>query len=387
MDNPQAMCTIVAKNYIAQARTLCDSFLSFHPDYKCYVLIVDEFVDYITASAESFEIVALNELSIPNLRSFCFKYNVTELCTAAKPFLLEHLTRNKSVARLLYIDPDILITNRLGELYRTLDSSDIVLTPHIETDFPEDGRLPDDSALFLTGIFNLGFIGVRDSENTRRFLEWWKKKLYNKCTVDYRRGYFVDQKFMDLGAVLFDKVHIEKGVGYNVAYWNLHSRHIEKKDGTWICNGGPLYFFHFSGYQQSDTEHLTYHLPKEFIRYSISDKPEVKKMFFEYRERVDKNGYAEAHTWPYTFATFGNGRPIPYDYRKLYREHLTQMEAYGDPFESSALVRRLFFKRLVSNETTLAKFLSALYTSIPGLRVVFNKLMGPRGPFAENRTS
>jgi hypothetical protein len=372
----KAMCTIVAKNYIAQARTLCESFSSFHPDCKIYVLIVDDFRGYLTPSAEAFEIIGLNDLRIPNLRSFCFKYNVTELCTAAKPFLLEHLAREKAIAQLLYLDPDILVTNPLDHLYNILERSDIVLTPHIETDFPEDGLQPDDGAMFRTGIFNLGFIGIRDSNETRLFLDWWKGKLYNKCAVDFQRGYFVDQKFMDLGSVIFKNVHIEKGVGCNVAYWNLHSRHIEKKDGTWTCNGGPLYFFHFSGYQQSDPERLTYHVSKETARHRISDKPEVKKLFLEYRERVDKNDYAAVHSWPYTFATFSNGVPIPYQYRRLYRDNLREMEAYGDPFESSAVARRLFLKRLASDDTVLARFLSTVYMSVPGLQLIFKRLLG-----------
>jgi lipopolysaccharide biosynthesis glycosyltransferase len=382
----KAMCTIVAKNYIAQARTLCNSFSSFHPDCKIYVLIVDDFRGYLTPSAEPFEIVSLNDLRIPNLRSFCFKYDITELCTAAKPFLLEHLARDRAIAKLLYLDPDILVTNRLDRLYSILDRFDIVLTPHIDTDFPEDGLQPDDSAMFRTGIFNLGFIGVRNSDETRLFLDWWKSKLYNKCAVDYQRGYFVDQKFMDLGSVIFENVHIERGVGYNVAYWNLHSRRIEKKDGKWSCNGGPLYFFHFSGYQQSDPERLTYHVPKDVARHRISDNPEIKKLFLEYRERVDENDYAAVHRWPYTFATFSNGAPIPYQYRRLYRDDLREMEAYGDPFESPAAARRLFLKRLANDDTVLARVLSTAYMSWPHLQLIFKRLFGPRLTSASERT-
>jgi len=106
------MCTIIAKNYLAFARTLAQSFLSFHPDYKCYVLIVDDFEGYINPADECFEIVRLTDLEIPNLPDFCFKYNVKELCTAAKAQLLDYLIREKIARELLYLDPDILITGR-----------------------------------------------------------------------------------------------------------------------------------------------------------------------------------------------------------------------------------------------------------------------------------
>ena len=39
---PTASWTIVSKNYLAYARTLCDSFKRFNPDMPFYVLLVDE---------------------------------------------------------------------------------------------------------------------------------------------------------------------------------------------------------------------------------------------------------------------------------------------------------------------------------------------------------
>jgi len=370
-----ALCTIIAKNYIAHARTLVESFLEWHPGIPCYVLIVDEFEGYVVPAQEQFEVISLRELELPKVTSFCFKYSVTELCTATKPFLLEHLIQKRGVEKLLYIDPDILITGALTDLYARLERFDIVLTPHVETDFPDDGLQPDDSAVLQTGLFNLGFIGVRDSENTRKFLRWWKGKLENKCVVHVQGGLFVDQKFMDLASVLFENIYVEKSPGYNVAYWNLHSRKIGKSDGRWTCNEGPLYFFHFSGYQQDDRESLTTHVPKSEMRYRLADRPELEEMFSEYARRVAGNGYAESRRWPYAFATFSDGRPIPYVYRKLYREYLNEMEGYGDPFSSRGLMRRLRLKRIVSEDTAMARLVTGVFRGVPGLRPLVRRLM------------
>jgi hypothetical protein len=375
MERRVALCTIIAKNYIAHARTLVDSFREFHPEIACYVLIVDEFEGYVVPADEQFEVMSLRELELPKMRSLCFKYNVTELCTATKPFLLEHLLQVRSIQKVLYIDPDVLVTGRLTELYAKLDSFDIVLTPHVEADFPDDGLQPDDSAVLQTGLFNLGFIGVRDSQNTREFLGWWKGKLQNKCVVHVQGGLFVDQKFIDLASVLFENIYVEKCTGYNVAYWNLHSRKIGKSNGMWMCNGGPLYFFHFSGYQQDDRESLTTHIPKSEMRYRLTDRPELREMFSEYAQRVESHGYAESHEWPYTFATFANGKAIPYVYRKLYREYLEEMERYGDPFLSRALMRRLRLKRVVSRDTATARLIALVYRGVPGLRSLVRRLM------------
>jgi hypothetical protein len=102
MIQERAVCTIIAKNYVAFARTLAQSFLSLHPGYKCYVLIVDDFEGHINPPDECFEIVKLTDLKFPDLPGLCFKYDVKELCTAVKARLLDYLIREKSVARLLF---------------------------------------------------------------------------------------------------------------------------------------------------------------------------------------------------------------------------------------------------------------------------------------------
>lgn len=338
MTQDRAACTIIAKNYVAFARTLARSFQSFHPGYRFYALVVDDFEGYIDPAAEGFEVVRLSELNIPNLPGFCFKYDVKELCTAAKAHLLDYLLREKSVGKLLYLDPDILVTGRLDALYERLDTSDVVLTPHLDADYPEDGLLPDDGHILRAGQFNLGFIGVNASRNAGSFLEWWKPKLYQKCVVDVLNGYFVDQKFIDFVPILFENIFIEKGPGYNVAYWNLHSRRIGRAGDAWTCNGGPLYFFHFSGHTPGGAE-ISSHIPGSLARHRLSDRQDLRDLFAEYDGLLLGNGHEQASVWPYTFGRFKTGEPIPGKVRRYYLSLPGGGRGLGDPFESERLKR------------------------------------------------
>jgi glycosyltransferase involved in cell wall biosynthesis len=339
IDPKGAACTIIAKNYIAFARTLAQSFLSFHPDHKFYVLIVDEFKGYLNLAEECFEVVRLTDLEIPNLPSFCFKYDVKELCTAAKPFLIDYLIRAKGVDRILYLDPDVLITARLEPLYKKLEIYDIVLTPHLDKDYPDDGLLPDDGYILRAGVFNLGFIGLNSSENAASFLTWWKSKLYNGCVIDVPNGYFVDQKFIDLAPIFFGNLFVEKDTGYNVAYWNLHSRKISRHNGTWLCNGSPMYFFHFSGYTLESSE-ISDYLPRDLSRHHFSNRRDLRPLFDEYKKLVVRNGHRTAMTWPYTFAYFKTGEAIPLELRIQYRNCPSKWRWYGNPFTSKRLKDR-----------------------------------------------
>lgn len=333
----RTICTIIAKNYLAFARTLAQSFLSQHPAGKVYVLVVDDFAGFINPPDECFEIVTLVDLKIPNLPEFCFKYNLKELCTAAKARFLDYLVREKSVQRLVYLDPDILVTGSLNEIYEKLGAHDIVLTPHLDTDYPNDDLLPDDGHILRAGQFNLGFIGVNSSENARAFLSWWQAKLYEKCVVDVANGYFVDQRFIDFVPLFFEQVWIEKDTGYNVAYWNLHSRQLSGVGGAWQCNDGLLYFFHFSGYDPESTA-ISTHIPKSFARYRLANRSDLKKFFKDYKNRLLENGHKETSRWPYSFGYFKTGERVPDHVRSYYRS-LPKSRRHREPFESQELQR------------------------------------------------
>jgi len=333
----RALCTIIAKNYLAFARTLAQSFLSQYHDGKVYVLIVDDFERHIDPANECFEIVTLADLKIPNLSEFCFKYDIKELCTAAKANLLEYLIHEKSIGRLIYLDPDILITGSLDEIYEKLGTQDIVLTPHLDTDYPDDDLLPDDGYILRAGQFNLGFIGINSSGNAKSFLNWWMSKLYEKCVVDVPGGYFVDQKFIDFVPLFFRQVWIEKDTGYNVAYWNLHSRHLSEVNGAWKCNDGPLYFFHFSGYYPEGPA-ISSHIPDGLARYRFANRGDLTKLFTQYKNQLLENGHRETSLWPYSLGHFKTGERVPEQVRSYYR-NLPSAKRPSNPFDSPELKR------------------------------------------------
>ncbi len=334
MSNP-TICTIIAKNYLAFARTLAQSFLAQHQAGKVYVLIVDDFEGYINPADECFEIVKLSDLSIPKLAEFCFKYTLKELCTAAKASFLEYLIDKKSIEHLIYLDPDIMVTGSLEAINEKLGTSDIVLTPHLDKDYPNDDLLPDDGHILRAGQFNLGFIGINSSANARAFLNWWKSKLYENCVVDVPHGYFVDQKFIDFVPLFFKNVWIEKDPGYNVAYWNLHSRQLSELNGVWRCNDGPLYFFHFSGYDLEGCA-ISSHIPDSVARYRFASRRDLTRLFTEYKQLLLSNGYHETSRWPYSFGYFKSGEPVP-DHVRSYHRSSASAERAVDPFDSQEL--------------------------------------------------
>lgn len=350
------ICTIIAKNYISFARVLCSSFLEQHPDGKCYVLIIDDFDAYIEDSAENFEIIRVQELSVPKIREFCFKYNITELATAFKPYLLSHLLESRNLESILYLDPDILVTHSLAGLYDALSEHEIIVTPHLDTDYPDDGLLPNDSHIMLSGIYNLGFIGIKACPQVDAFLAWWQRKLYDKCVIEHAAGYFVDQKFIDLAQVLFPCFGTILDPGYNAAYWNIHSRNIALQGDVWTCNDRPLYFFHFSNFKPEKPGTLSGHQN----RYHLKDLPQLQGLFNHYCSLLKSAGYDETKRWPYGYGQYVDGKPIKTVERVIYRKMLPK-SSLENPFNRTNYPARL---RIEMTKNLILHRLNSLFSKV-----------------------
>src|SRR5262245_64687520 len=81
-----AACTIISRNYLSHARVLAQSLAKHEPGCQFYVLVIDRLPNGVSAGA-NMHLVDPEELSLPYFYEMCFKYDVTELCTAVKPSL------------------------------------------------------------------------------------------------------------------------------------------------------------------------------------------------------------------------------------------------------------------------------------------------------------
>ena len=324
-----SLCTIIAKNYVAAARTLCRSWREHHPDAECYVLVVDETEGFLDAAHEPFTLIRLPQLSLSAVEQMAFKYSVVELCTAVKPFLMDYLLRVHPVDRLVYLDPDILVTASLESVLATLDDegADMLLTPHLDSAACEQEASGMDSHLMVHGTFNLGFLAISSRPAAQQFLIWFQGKLRDKCVNDSQRGFFVDQKFIDYALGIFRGFRIVWDPGCNVAPWNAPTRRLSLRDGAWLCNGVPLRFFHFSTFKPVGSS------PPECQRFA--EREDARPLFEAYRQALLTNGYVETRPWPYTYGRFTTGGTIPPALRRHYRDALDSgTNPSDDPFRS-----------------------------------------------------
>jgi hypothetical protein len=367
-------CTIIAKNYVAQARVLARSFREHHPDGRFWVLIIDEYEGHIDRAGEPFEVLTPAAIGCEEFEQMAFRYSVLELSTAVKPWLLRHLMSSTD-APITYLDPDIKVYAPLTELDERAVRHGLVLIPHNERPIPDDGERPSQIDILRTGVYNLGYVSLAPRPEIWWLLDWWADRLLEDCRIDLASGFFVDQRWIDLAPGLLADVAIVRDPVYNIAYWNLHSRRLEHDGERYLVNGKPLAFFHFSGFDPLEPDELSIFQD----RFSVSEHPALARICGEYTEDTLSEGLLEARTWGYTYATIGNGVPLDDTIRRLFRIAEEGGEVSGSPFDRQAAQRFADWSgaQQPGAPAGVSRLLANVYGTRPDLQAAFPDLNGP----------
>jgi hypothetical protein len=338
---PLHFFTVVARNYLSYAFVLGDSILRYHPDAVFSICLIDDIDKSWRQSIESrgFQAIYPDCLSIDDFRRLAFQYNVTELSTAVKPFVAEFLF-GAGAQKIIYLDPDIQCFSRFENVLDELDKNSIVLTPHICSGVPAN-QFPDERSILGSGVFNLGFIGLRATETSNRFLKWWSSHLLRECVSEPDEGLFVDQKWVDFVPVFFEDVCILRNLGYNVAYWNIHERLLENREGILYegSSGSRVAFVHFSGITLAKLDSIAKYQARNPLskaihqkRYTLETRPDLRETFEAYRDLLmaaDFDGFAKLE---YGFSRYDNGDPISQLERSLYLNSAAWQTRTRTPF-------------------------------------------------------
>ena len=338
----RAGCTIVSPNYLPFARTLAGSYIAQHPDQLFFVLVVADVSDPEPFRGDpAFTPVLLQEIGVPHLRRVAMRYDILELNTNVKPTFLKYLLRVHQLDGLVYLDPDIFVYKPLEPVFQALgEGATAVLTPHMTAPV-FDGKAPSEQDLLYNGTYNLGFIGVGRTNESRKLLDWWEVRCLELGFSEGRTGLFVDQKWMNLAPGLFDRVVISRDPGLNMAYWNLHERTLVQTAGDYVVRTSdreavPLRFFHFSGLSPAEADVLS----RNTDRFTLGSRPDLVQLFREYRATLAGNGGTLVEQIAYGFDRFSDGTAVTRLARRLFAAHerhfaATEMGDVEDPFLSS----------------------------------------------------
>lgn len=355
--------TICAKNYIGLALILEKSLKSHNPDIDFFIFVADELeanysypVNVIMAKS----VINVNEETWINMS---FKYNLTEFCTSIKPSCFKHLL-SLGYEKICFFDPDILVYDNLNYIYDKLSSYSIMVTPHLLDINANRNREMTDISIKSTGLFNLGFLGISNTETTSKVMNWWESKLKNECFDNLSKLQFTDQKWMDFLPLYVDQkeLFICRNLGMNLAPWNFHERKITTtlargKEKYFVsyrqsksdCNN-ELLFVHYSGYNYMDM--LNGKTTHKYFN-QLPDYKDISTLIETYKSFIidNKNIFTEYLGQKYTYGTFDNGAVINGLNRKFYNEVENKGYKVNNPFSSQeSFFSALNKTKMISNE-------------------------------------
>lgn len=322
--------TSITSNYLPKARVLAQSVREHAPDACFHLMLSDDPPASLDLSQEPFDnLIRLEDLAIENLAQWAFGHTVVELCTAVKGFAFQHIFSRHKAEKIFYFDPDMVIFGRLDELIERLDRHSILLTPHQSVPETTLEAIADNEIASLKhGVFNLGFLGLRNSEQGCGFADWWASRLKFFCHDLLSEGLFTDQRWVDLAPCFFTDLEVMRDAGFNVATWNLSNRRAtgSRAQGVRI-NDEALGFYHFSGFDSGAQEIM-------LNKYG-STSPVLLELREWYIAECERMGQSVLGRLPARYSSFADGTPILKAQRVLYRTREDLRSAFPDPFDVS----------------------------------------------------
>ncbi|WP_421830104.1 hypothetical protein [Larkinella sp.] len=270
------VCTI---RQLPQALALGESLQQQHPGDSFVIGLCDDASHLPTGFHIPDPVVLISELAIPDLAQLSQQYTPAEMVAACKPLFISHVYKNQlQTDWLVYLDPSVVLYQPLTDLPNRYADATLLLTPHLLKPVT-DNAFPDEKYLQNVGLYTSGFLGLKRSAETARFLDWWSHRVPERAFARPCEGMYTDQIWLALTPGLFEGVTIVKNPGWHLGLWNLHERPVTETT--------PVIFMNYKGLVDQEG----YFQAQDRVR--ISAFPTIKKWLGDYQTRLrafDRNG-------------------------------------------------------------------------------------------------
>jgi hypothetical protein len=218
------------------------------------------------------------ESSFPELLAAKKTRTKMEYVFTLTPFLIKYCLDKSVVDSLVtYLDADLYFFDSPQKVVDKLGTASIGFMPHrfnvriIET-------------LKKFGIYNVGWVGIRNSENGRECVEWWANRCLEWCLDLPEDGKYADQGYLNQFPKLFRGVKVLDDKGFNLAPWNTSGERLslDVHGNILINDRTQLVFFHFQGLrklgQWAVTSQLVYRAPASNELIELVYKPYLSSL-------------------------------------------------------------------------------------------------------------
>lgn len=243
-------CTIITSDFLLYPLALNQSLLRYNAGTRLSIFVVDKTFDktVLVEKYPNIDIYFQSDLITYELTKDIyekyFEKDIDCFRWSMKPVFIKHLLE-QGYDQVFFLDPDLFFFSDYKFLSESLAGNRVLLTPHWRSSSPQEDPL-NFSTLLTSGLFNAGFVGV--SRDGLEVMDWWAELCANKCVKNPAEGHFVDQAYLNLFPIYFDRIKIERHRGCNVANWNMvECKRTPGPDGTVKINKTyDIVFIHFT---------------------------------------------------------------------------------------------------------------------------------------------
>ena len=226
--------------------------------------------------------IALEKLEgyLPDLKNVKSQRSLVEYFFTSTPAICKYVLENyPEVNEIVYLDADLFFFQSPEILFNEIGDSSVSIIPH-RFNFINYFRN-------VYGIYNVGWISFkRDEEGVACLNKWYRNNL-EWCFVKLTFKRYADQKYLNYWRRDFDRVHVIKNIGANVAPWNVGNYKIRLKNDVVYVDDVPLIFFHFASMKYIDQSYFT-----TISSYFSFVTPEIIKLIYRpYISRLQQLGF------------------------------------------------------------------------------------------------
>ncbi len=275
--------TVCSLQQYPQAVAVGHSLQRHHPTANFAIGLADRPERLPTDAPQSFPVVGVETLAIPEFGQFVEKYTWLEVLHATRPFFARFfLDQNPAADGLVFLGPECWVTAPLTGLIGAMDPANLVLLPQ-RLHPPTDAHWPAERHFLNMGVYQGETWALRRGTESDQFLAWWAARLHEKGWLRLCEGYGLDALWLNLVPAFFEGVQCLKNPGYGVGYGNADERVLRRTADGWDANGDPLSLVDFAGLNSST---LTWEP-------HLTDRPLAaswRELAGEYRGKIPNSG-------------------------------------------------------------------------------------------------
>lgn len=236
--------TVISDEHLVMGLSLAVALNNFNKKVSIYCIDENAANNLKKLKFSNLNIYSPEDFQDVKLKSLKKTRSVAEFCWTCKSYALEHaLMHDHSLDWAIYLDSDMMI---FGDPDQALpENEDVLLTPH---NFSSGFKSFENHV----GLFNAGYIGIKNSNNGLKALSWWKKKCLEKCSSIPENGLYADQAYLNKMTKKYSFVNTYINEGLNAGPWNIFDKNIKEESGTIRVDNQSLLIYHMQGLKLYD---------------------------------------------------------------------------------------------------------------------------------------